>query len=117
MSKYFKIVGGLGLVVFVILAIWDIVVLKNVAHLIHQYPEMKEQLGSSLFIGISSLVLYLFMGLSVSLMLISYGNRIEACRYPGNNYRSFHNMIQADLKRYGTNADSSSKTDNHNEDR
>lgn len=116
MSKYFKIVGGLGLAVFVILAIWDIVELKNVADLIRQYPEMKEQLGSSLFIGISSLILYLFMGPAVSLMLISYGNRIEMCRFPSNNYHSLHDMIQIDSRRYRTESDSSLEDDIYNED-
>lgn len=117
MSKYFKIVGGLGLVVFAILAIWDIVELKNIADLIHQYPEVKEELNSSLFFGISSLILYLLMGPAVSLMLISYGNRMEMCRFPSNNYHSLHDMIQIDLQRYGTKSDSSLKKDTHNEDR
>lgn len=77
MSKYFKIVGGLGLVLFVILIIWDIAEISNLNQFISDYPEVKEELSTTLFMAYSSLVLYIFTGPAVSLMLISYGNKLE----------------------------------------
>lgn len=85
MAKYFKIIGVLTLIGFIIYAIFDLVIL------IQTLPYMEPaQSASSILI----LMLILFVGPATGLLFISYGEHLEKCHarvYVNNSHTSVQN--------------------------
>lgn len=83
MSKYFKIIGYIGIVSFIALSIWRLVMLIIDISFAARSPY--EGMVLAIILDIVFFLLSIFFGPAISLLFISYGKHLEArIIYPSN---------------------------------
>ncbi len=76
MSKYFKIIGYIGIVSFIALSIWRLVMLIIDISFAARSPY--EGMALAIILDIVFFLLSIFFGPAISLLFISYGKHLEA---------------------------------------